>query len=61
MPERTQKTITQEHPMIVWQTTRREEARTTQTRRKTEEVTSDEWVATREAQRIEGNSLILLQ
>jgi hypothetical protein len=53
--------ITQEHPMLVWQMTRREEARTTQTRRKTEEVTSDDWIATRGAQRIEGNSLVLLQ
>lgn len=43
------------------QTIRREEARTNQTRRKSEEVTSDEWVTTRRAQRIEGNSLILLQ
>jgi hypothetical protein len=46
--------------MLVWQMTRREEARTTQTRRKTEDVTSDEWVATRGAHRIEGNSLVLL-
>jgi hypothetical protein len=60
-PERTLKTITQEHPTLVWQTTRREDARTTQTRRKTEEMTSDEWVATRGAQKIEDNSLVLLQ
>jgi hypothetical protein len=60
-PERTRKTITQENPTLVWQTTRREEARTTQTRRKREEVTSDEWVATRGAQKREGNSLVLLQ
>jgi hypothetical protein len=59
-PERTRKTITQEHPTLVWQTTRREQTRTTQTRRKREEVTSDEWVATRGAQRIEGKSLVLL-
>jgi hypothetical protein len=39
----------------------REEARTNQTRRKTEEVTSDEWVTTRGAQRIGGNSLVLRQ
>jgi hypothetical protein len=50
-PERTRKTITKEHRTLVWQTTRR----------KREEVTSDEWVATRGAQRIEGNSLVLLQ
>jgi hypothetical protein len=37
--------------MLVWQ----------MTRRKTAEVTSDEWVATRGTQRIEGNSLVLLQ
>jgi hypothetical protein len=60
-PERTRKTITQEHRTLVWQTEGREEARTTQTERKREEVTSDEWVATRGAQRIEGNSLVLLQ
>jgi hypothetical protein len=41
--------------------TRKEEARMTETRRKTEEVTSDEWVATRGAQKIEGNLLVLLQ
>jgi hypothetical protein len=35
--------------------------RTNKTERKTEEVTSDGWVATREAQKIEGNSLVLLQ
>jgi hypothetical protein len=58
-PERTQKTITQEHPKLVWQTTRREEARTNQTRKKEEEVTNKEWVATRGTQRIEGNSLVL--
>jgi hypothetical protein len=52
-PERTRKTITQEHPTLVWQRTRKEEARTTQTRRKREEVTSDAWVGTRGAQRIE--------
>jgi hypothetical protein len=60
-PERTRKTITQEHPTLGWQTTRREAASTNQTRGKTEEVTSDEWVATRRAQRMEGNSLVLLQ
>jgi hypothetical protein len=59
--ERTRKTITQEHRTLVGQTTRREEARTTQTRRKKEDVTSDEWVATRGTQRIEGNSSVLLQ
>jgi hypothetical protein len=41
--------------------TRREEARVNQTRRKTEEVTSDEWVTMRGPQRIEGNLLVLLQ
>jgi hypothetical protein len=60
-PERTWKTITREHPTQVWQTIRREEARTNQTRSKTEEVTSDESVATRGALRIEGNSPVLLQ
>jgi hypothetical protein len=60
-PERTRNTITQEHPRQVWQTTRREEARTNQTRKKTEEVINDEWVTTRGAQRIEDNSLVLLQ
>jgi hypothetical protein len=55
------KMITQEHLTLVWQTTRMEEARITQTSRKTEEVTSDGWIATRGAQRIEGNSLVLLQ
>jgi hypothetical protein len=35
--------------------------RTSQTRREREEVTSDEWVSTREAQRIEGDSLVFLQ
>jgi hypothetical protein len=55
------KTVTQEHLILVWQMTRREEARMNQTRRKTAEVTSDEWVATRGAQRIEGNSLVSLQ
>jgi hypothetical protein len=44
----------QEHPMLVWHTTRREEARMTQ-------MTSDKWVAMRRTQRIEGNSLVLLQ
>jgi hypothetical protein len=34
---------------------------TTQTRRKREEVESEEWVATRGAQKIESNSLVLLQ
>jgi hypothetical protein len=61
MPERMRKTVTQEHPTLVWQTTRKEEARMTQTRRKTEEVTSDGWVAMRGAQKIEDNSLVLLQ
>jgi hypothetical protein len=61
MPERIQKTITQEHTTLVWQMTGKEEMRMNQTRRKTEEVISDEWVATRGAQRIEGNSLVLLQ
>jgi hypothetical protein len=61
MPERTRKTITQGHPTLVWQTSRREEARTTQTWRKPEEVTSDEWVAMGGAQRIKGDSLVLLQ
>jgi hypothetical protein len=59
--EKTQKTIIQEHPTLVWETTRREEARTSQTRRDREEVTSDEWVATKGAQRIEDNLLVLLQ
>jgi hypothetical protein len=60
-PDRTRKTIIHEQPTLVWQTTRREEARTNQTRKKTEEVTSEEWLATRGAQWIEGNSLVLLQ
>jgi hypothetical protein len=45
MSERWQKMITQDLVMLVWQTTRKEEARTNQTRRETEEVTSDECVA----------------
>jgi hypothetical protein len=55
-PERTQKTITQEHLTLLWQMTR-EEARMNQARRKTEDVTSDEWVAMRGAQRTERNLL----
>jgi hypothetical protein len=49
------------HSTLVWQTTKTEEERMTQTSRKTEEVTSDEWVATRGAQRIKCISLVLLQ
>jgi hypothetical protein len=60
-PECIRKTIIQVHPKPVWQSTRREEARTNQTERKTEEVTSDEWVATRDGQKTEGNSVVLLQ
>jgi hypothetical protein len=55
------KAITQEYPTLVRQTERREETRTNQTKRKTEEVTSHEWVATRGEQRIEGNTLVLFQ
>jgi hypothetical protein len=41
-PERTGKTITEERPTLVWQTTRREEAQTNhQIWKKTEEVTSE--------------------
>jgi hypothetical protein len=48
MSERWQNMISQDLLMLVWQMTRKEEARANQTRRKTEEVTSDECVATRE-------------
>jgi hypothetical protein len=41
--------------------TRRKEAKTKPTRNKTEEVTSDERLATRGVQRIKHNSLVLLQ
>jgi hypothetical protein len=40
---------------------RRERARTNQTWSKPEKVTWNEWVATRGAQKIEGNSLVFLQ
>jgi hypothetical protein len=53
MSERMRKIIIQEHPALVWETVRREEVRTSQTRREREEVRSDEWVAKRGAQWIE--------
>jgi hypothetical protein len=59
-PERTRENNTRISDALL-QTTRWKEARTTQTRRKKEEVRSDEWVAMRGAQNLEGNSLVLLQ
>jgi hypothetical protein len=49
------RTVPEEHLTLVWQT-RREEARTNPTRMGPEEVISD-----KQAQRIENNSLVLLQ
>lgn len=46
-PESMWKTMTQEHPTLVWQMIRREKARANQTRREIEEVTSDKQVAMR--------------
>jgi hypothetical protein len=48
--------VPEEHQTLDWQTTRREEARTNQTRRGPEKVISD-----KQAQRIENNLLVLLQ
>jgi hypothetical protein len=60
--EETRTTFIQAHPTLVWETTRREDARSSHTRREREEVTSGgDWVVTRGAQRIEGNSLVLPQ
>jgi hypothetical protein len=60
-PERARMMIIQEHPTLVWQTPRREEGIANLTRREIEEVTSDEHIAMRGAQSIEGKSLVLLQ
>jgi hypothetical protein len=54
-------TIIQEHSTLVGQTTRREEVKTYQAEKKTEEVTSDEWVSMRGTQVLESNSQVLLQ
>jgi hypothetical protein len=56
-----QGTVSEEHPKPFWQTTKEKEARTNPTRKGIEEVTSDERLQTRRTQRIEHNSLVLLQ
>jgi hypothetical protein len=60
-PGRSRETTIQEYPTPAFQTARKEKGRTNQTERKIEEATNDEWAATRGADRIESNSLVILQ
>jgi hypothetical protein len=45
----------EEHSTLVWQRTKRREARTNPTRKEAEEMTSGERVAVMKGKRIEGN------
>jgi RNA:NAD 2'-phosphotransferase (TPT1/KptA family) len=59
--EKTQTTIIQEKSTLVWDVAGMEEATMNPARRETEVATREECVAARGAQRIEGNSQVLLQ